>query len=190
MADSDKQKDPRDGIHVNLDLGFGGLFKGLTDMVNNLTELSEKAEHLQQEAGADGERTFRFDGLNINGLGKDAEGVVGIRIRTLDGGQPVVERFGNIRPTDEGPEVADVREPLVDVFDEPTELLLVAELPGVSESDISLRVEDDILILETEGDRRYAKEVLLPAAVDATTLQHTYTNGILEVRLQKATPDA
>jgi len=97
-----------------------------------------------------------------------------------------VDHFGNIRTTDEGPIVAEVREPLVDTFDEEEEIVIVAELPGVDEDEIRVEIQDDILSLETTGDRKYAKEILLPKAVDATTLQKTYKNGILELRLRKA----
>ena len=82
--------------------------------------------------------------------------------------------------------VAEVREPLVDVFDEDETILVVAELPGVAEEEIRIEVEGDILSLETAGERKYAKEVLLPAAVEAGPFHKAYKNGILELRLKKA----
>jgi HSP20 family protein len=112
--------------------------------------------------------------------------VYGFSIRTGIGGAPRVERFGNIRKTEEGPVVADVREPLVDTFDEGAEIVIVAELPGVSEAQVQVELKDDILTIATSGDRRYAKEILLSAEVVAGSLRQTYTNGILELRLQKA----
>ena len=102
------------------------------------------------------------------------------------GGTPTVEHFGNIRATDEGPVVAEEREPLVDVFDEGELILVVAELPGVDKNDIQIEVQDDILSLSTTGERKYAKELLLPSLVDADTMEIAYQNGILEVRLRKA----
>jgi len=106
-------------------------------------------------------------------------------VRTGVGGVPHVEHFGNIRSTESGPEVAEVREPLVDVFDEKDEIVIAAELPGVSEEEIQVEVQEDVLSLQTNGARKYAKEVLLPAAVEADSLKKTYTNGILELRLKK-----
>ncbi len=76
-----------------------------------------------------------------------------------------------------------VREPLVDVFDEGEQIVVVAELPGVQMADIRIQINTDVLALETTGERRYEKEILLPAAVDPTTIQQTYRNGILELRL-------
>ena len=57
--------------------------------------------------------------------------------------------------------------------------------PGAAEEEIQIEVEEDILSLETGGDSKYAKEILLPAAVDAASLQKTFRNGILELRLKK-----
>lgn len=76
-----------------------------------------------------------------------------------------------------------VREPLVDVFDEGEQIVVVAELPGVQMADIRVQINADVLALETTGERRYEKEVLLPVAIDPTTIQQTYRNGILELRL-------
>ena len=101
-------------------------------------------------------------------------------------GSPTVEQFGNIRPTAHGPEVSEVREPLVDIFDEADHVLVVAELPGVTDEDIKVEVEGDILTLEAAGrERKYSKELLLPAQVDASNLQRSFKNAILEVRLEK-----
>lgn len=161
---------------VAFDLGFGGLFKSLGDFIDLLGEMVETGEEEETRSGE-----FR-----IKGLGDKARGVYGFSVRTGIGGIPRVQPFGNIRTTEAGPEVAEVREPLVDLFDEEREIVVVAELPGVAEGEVHVELQDDILSLETTGERKYAKEILLPEPVDTTTLQKAYKNGILEVRLQKA----
>ena len=61
-----------------------------------------------------------------------------------------------------------------------------AELPGVDESDIHTQVEGDILeITASTQHRKYFKEQLLPAPVDAHSLESSYRNGVLEIRLAK-----
>jgi len=172
---------------VSIDLGVGGLFKGLGDILDLVSNLVEKADQVE---GA--ERSGEF---HIKGLGEKARGVYGFSVHTGIGGVPQVEHFGNIRTTQEGPEIAEVREPLVDLFDETEEILIVAELPGVQEEEIQVEIQDDILALETTGERKYAKEVLLPSAspggagmpspIDPASLTKTYKNGILELRLKK-----
>ena len=101
--------------------GFGALFRGLGDFVELMGGLVEQGER----------RTERQGSFRVKGLGDEARGVYGFSIRTGLGGVPHVQRFGNIRPTPKGPIVDEIREPLVDVFDEGAEIMVTAELPGV-----------------------------------------------------------
>lgn len=175
-----KKREPKE--EISFDLGFGGLFKGLgnvVDLLSGMVETVETGETGQGEVTRTGE-------FKIKGLGEKGRGVYGFTVRTGIGGTPQVEHFGNIRATEAGPVVAEVREPLVDVFDEGQEIVVAAELAGVGEEEIRVAVQDDILSLETTGERKYAKEILLSGPVDAATLKKTYKNGILELRLKKA----
>jgi HSP20 family protein len=161
---------------TGVDIGLGGIFKGLGDFINLVSEMVEAGE-------SEVTRTGEF---KVKGLGDRGRGVYGFTVRTGIGGTPRVERFGNIRSTEEGPVVDEVREPLVDVFDEGETVLVVAELPGVAEEEITVEVKDDVLTLETAGERKYAREVLLPCSVDAATMKKAHKNGVLELRLNKA----
>ena len=76
-----------------------------------------------------------------------------------------------------------VRPPSIDIFDEGQELVLVIELPGVSDDRVSIGVQDDIFVLEIASHPPHITEILLPRIVDPTTLRHTFRNRILEVRL-------
>jgi len=108
-----------------------------------------------------------------------------LSIRTL-AGKPVIESFGNIRETAKGPVVEEVREPIVDVFDEEDHILVIAELPRVSEDKIKIELTGDILNLTaSDTDKKYAKEILLPGKVKPQSLETTYQNGILEIKLGK-----
>jgi HSP20 family protein len=174
-ASSRKRTNPAEG-EAAVEIGFGSLFKGLGDFVGVLGKLVEAGE--QQI-----ERTGEF---KVKGLGEKAHGVYGVSVRVGLGGEPHVERFGNIRSTREGPEIVDVREPLIDVFDEETEIVVVAELPGVKEEAIEIDVRGDVLALSSSGERRYAKEVLLPSPVDPSSMRRSLKNGLLELRLKKS----
>ena len=176
MEKGNKGKESKDAEFV-VDLGLGGLFKGLTDMVG---QLSDAMENLKVEAE---EQTGEF---KIKGLGDEARGVYGFSIRTATGGKTHVEPFGNIRQTKDGPEVADSREPMVDVFDEEHEVIVTAEVPGVSEDHIEVHIEEDVLSLQTTGQRKYAKEILLPVPVQLESMSKSYNNGILELRFAKS----
>ncbi len=161
--------------NATIDLGLGGLFKGLGEFLDLVSDMTDKGQDAVTRSGQ----------FQVRGLGEKARGVYGFSVRLGTEGIPHVERFGNIRASEEGAEIADVREPLVDVFDEGEEVVLVAELPGVTDGEIQIDVKDDILSLETAGERKYAKEMVLPSLVKAATLERTYRNGILELRLKK-----
>ena len=170
----ERRRPPPEGeIHINL--GFGEVFKGLGNFLDLLGQMAEKGESEIRRTG------------EVRGP-RGARGVYGFSVKMGGGGTPVVERFGNIRSTERGPEVSEVREPLADVFDEGDHILVVVELPGVAEADIRIEAKDDILTLSAEGrERRYAKEILLPAPVDPASARQSYQNGVLEVRLGKST---
>ena len=170
-----KGKQQEEEPKVTLDFGLGGLFKGLGDFLDVFSDMIPN----------DGQEVTKSGEFKVKGLGDKAKGVYGFTVRTGLGGIPRVERFGNIRPTEDGPVVADVREPLVDIFDEGQEIVLVAELPGVSEEEICVEVRDDVLSLQTTGQRKYEKEILLPSVVDVRSLEKTFKNGILELRLKR-----
>lgn len=179
MADERKKGEtriPEGGISI--DLGLGGLFKGLGNFIELLSEMVEGEE---SEITRQGE--FKIKGL------EKARGVYGFTVKTGLGGIPRVESFGNIRETERGPIVTETREPLVDVFDEGEVILVVVELPGVDEKEVEIDVQGDVLSLSAKGERKYVKEVLLPHLVDPATVISNYKNGMLELRLSKARGD-
>ena len=159
-----------------VDIGLGSLFKGFGDFVGMLGNMVEAGE---QQINRSGE-------FKVKGLGDKAQGVYGVSVRVGIGGEPHIERFGNIRSTTGGPEVVDVREPLIDVFDEGAEIVIAAELPGAKDDAIHVEVRGDVLAISSSGERRYAKEVLLPSPVDAASMKRSFKNGLLELRLKKA----
>lgn len=161
---------------MSIDLGFGGLLKGLGNFVELISELE----------GEEGKtETTRTGELRGKGKFKDLKGVYGVSVRIGPLGGPVLETFGNVKETEEGPRVEEVREPLVDVFDEGDTVRVIAELPGVTAEEVHTEVAGDILTLTSDGDRKYNKELLLPCEVDAASLKTSYRNGILEVVVNK-----
>jgi HSP20 family protein len=167
------KKEENDKVEIDFGMGkisFGGLFKGLGNLIDLADKLREEGIEKKGE---------------IRGLPRGVRGVYGFSIRTL-AGKSVIESFGNIRETARGPVVEEVREPMVDVFDERDHILVIAELPGVSESEIKVEVAGDILNLTaSDKDRKYAREILLPGKVKLESIKTSYNNGILEITLDK-----
>ncbi|HYV86752.1 MAG TPA: Hsp20/alpha crystallin family protein [Patescibacteria group bacterium] len=94
--------------------------------------------------------------------------------------------------------------PAVDLREERDAFVIAAEIPGVARGDLNLRVEGRTVTIA--GDRPQAREARgadhlrversygafsrtfhLPAGVDETAVRATLRQGILEVRLPKAT---
>ncbi|HHF56110.1 MAG TPA: Hsp20/alpha crystallin family protein, partial [Thermoplasmatales archaeon] len=66
---------------------------------------------------------------------------------------------------------------------------VTAEVPGVKKEDIDLEVTENTLRIKVDTkDRKYYKEVELPAEVDPKTAKATYQNGVLDVELKKLKP--
>ena len=154
--------------------GLGGLFKGIEKLVDLAGKLEEKG-------GISKEGELNFDHLK-----KGMKGVYGFTINTAGGGSPKVETFGNIKKTPEGPKVDEEREPITDMFDEKNEIVVIAEMPGVEETDINIDLKEDMLeISAISKSRTYRKEFLLPVIATKTNMRYKFTNGILEIRIKK-----
>ena len=175
-----KKKDKKEDEGLDIDFGIGklslgGLFKGMEKLIDLAAELKEAGGEIKKEGEID-----------LSSMKEGMKGVYGFSIKTAIGGKPVFETFGNIKKTTEGPIVAEEREPLIDVFDENSEVLIIAEIPGVSDDGVVVDLKGDILEISAAGkNRRYRKEVLLPRQVRKETLSYTYKSGILEVRIKK-----
>jgi HSP20 family molecular chaperone IbpA len=90
--------------------------------------------------------------------------------------------------------------PAVDVFENDHEVLVVADVPGVSEDAFEVQVENDKLTIETKrhavNDARalgreyeevdYARSFRIPAGIDAPKVSAELKNGTLTVHLPKS----
>lgn len=170
MAKGDKAHRHEEGI-----VGLGGFLGGLSALIEKVGELAEKGREMQksgefQDAQGKVRGVYGFN-IKVGGLGQD-----GVQ----------VEPFGNLRKDEHTGKatVHEVREPMVDVFEEDGYVQVVAEMPGIGEKDVQVELKDDILtITAARGDKKYRKEVLLPRAGSPKKMTHTCRNGVLEVKL-------
>lgn len=92
--------------------------------------------------------------------------------------------------------------PVVDIFEEPENVRIVAEIPGVKPEAVKILVENNVLTIQgtkeqiaeekTEKVHRYERtygaferSFTLPATVDATSIKATYDVGLLTLVLPK-----
>ncbi len=100
------------------------------------------------------------------------------------------------------PSIAGVRSPYCDVQETDKEVIVTAELPGVSKEDIKINATEHELEISAEVKReekeeregflrrerefsRFYRCLTLPSEVDPGRAKATYRNGVLEVRLPK-----
>jgi HSP20 family protein len=112
--------------------------------------------------------------------------VYGFSMSVGPDGKPVIREFGNVQPSRRGTKIRKELEPLVDVIEEDKAVVIVAELPGVEKDAISLHaIEDHLTVSVNTPNRKYRKELALPARVNPKSARASYKNGVLEVRLKK-----
>jgi HSP20 family protein len=92
--------------------------------------------------------------------------------------------------------------PAVDVWETEQELVLSFDLPGISEDEIAVELDDNVLTVsgnrersaEHSSDRFYrferrfgtfSRSVTLPAGVKESDIKADYTDGVLEIRVPK-----
>lgn len=97
--------------------------------------------------------------------------------------------------------------PSVDMYETDRELVIKAELPGLSSRDVDITLTDDTLTIkgekkeaeEVKGENYYRKEsrygafhrvIQLPVAVKKEDVKATFKDGVLEIRLPKAKEEA
>ena len=165
---------------------FSRIFEEMERMMRELDEMfSRSFEELEREIPRNLIRERKTDRGYIREVGPI---VYGYSITIGPDGKPIIREFGNIKPgrRPEIVEVSEAREPLVDVYEEDEIVKVIAEVPGVEKKDINLNATEKKLIISVDTpQRKYYKEVDLPAEVDPQSAKATYKNGVLEVVLKK-----
>jgi len=109
---------------------------------------------------------------------------------------PVVKREEGLRQTIKGRPVVS---PLVDVFENKEEYLLIADLPGVAPENLGIRLDKGELAVEgtwSEEEKGsvlareyrpidFRRTFLVPDAVDPERITARLANGVLKVHLPK-----
>lgn len=113
--------------------------------------------------------------------------VFGFSMSVESDGKPVFREFGNVQSSSIEPRIQDELEPLVDIMEEKEDIIILAEIPGVEKDAITLHATEDHLTISVQTtDRKYRKDLAFPTKVNPKSSRASYKNGVLEVRLKKA----
>ena len=96
-----------------------------------------------------------------------------------------------------------LRSPSVDIRETETDFVLEAELPGLSEKDVDVKVEDNLLTIASRKDEKgeekrngylvrerrsaaFSRSFVLPKDVDREKIAATFKDGLLSLQIPKA----
>jgi len=214
MSKEDKDKKPADiadllNIRI-FGLDIGELVKnlGVTDLSSlqdpskakmvkeQLEQQKEKLEETQEQLKKKFGDTLKVDyDIRISGL---LGGKEGFRISSGNFFERLDElrsERNNWRTGRERAKVIPYRkkegviEPYIETSEDENYVQAIAELPGVEEKDIQVKVQEDLLQLEAITEtRKYRGEIKLPVKVSNEPDEKSYVNGVLRLRFRKAQP--
>lgn len=159
--------------------------KSIFDLIDDLfKELREELEDFERGIW------HRFSEIEVPEKESMKPIVYGFRITVGPDGIPRIEEFGNVRRAKRAKPkivVSEEREPLVDIIESDKDIRVIVEMPGVDKDKISVKVigARKLIVKGSNHDRKYYKEVELPADVKPESAKATYRNGVLEVKLEK-----
>jgi len=115
------------------------------------------------------------------------------------------DMLGNLARRPRGPQGTEVTEwaPAIDVVTENGDLVIKAELPGVTQEDVDITLHNNVLTISGERkaeqeeerggyyvrERRYgsfSRSLTVPEGVDESKIHARYDNGVLEVTVEGA----
>lgn len=160
--------------------GLDGLFRDLRSLIDRLGTESEVA---------DINRTTRF------GSKDGVEGIASVQVRTIIGGggapysrsatvSDVQDASAQNDKAEHNEPVGQTREPNVELLDKSGRIILIAEMPGVSEEAVSCVVDGDTVRLEGIGPRaRYVTVRRLPRSMVDAKVETRARHGVVEVTI-------
>ena len=174
---------------------FGNWFFGdIENMMKEMEEMMERDfEQFRTRIPEELKRERKLpDGSTIPEWGPF---VYGYSMTVGPDGIPKIREFGNVKHSNESEacginqpclDVKEEREPLVDIIDTNGKIKVIVELPGVEKEEIKLSGTEDRLTISVDTlQRKYFKEIDLPAKIDPKNAKSSYKNGVLEVTLPK-----
>lgn len=106
-------------------------------------------------------------------------------------------------PREESNDSLGAWSPAVDIYDKGNEVVIHAELPGMKKDEIDVRVENNVLTVRGQKERKdevkeegyfrtertygtFSRSFSLPSTVDASKISAEYKDGVLTLNVPKA----
>jgi len=103
----------------------------------------------------------------------------GISMRPIvSGGKSIQRSVIKKQPEEESAKPVE-REPIIDLFEEKDYVSVIAEIPGFSEKEIELKLNDNALEISAG---KYSKIITLPS-ISGKIIEKQFKNGILQLKI-------
>ena len=103
--------------------------------------------------------------------------------------KPTIRQLGNLNLGTKKKSIQQKQEepePLIDTFEDDETITIIAEIPGITSSDIKLDTTETKMKLSIDTpQRKLSKEIVLPSEVEPESAKAWYKNGILEIKLRR-----
>jgi HSP20 family molecular chaperone IbpA len=165
--------------------GFDEIFQRMQEYIQKAAESGELSEN---------SLTIPFEGPNFKGIIKYEYSNLPINEQDIEFGLPFPEE---LEPTPRKAKkiisekslqapVQDIRQdPLVDIIENPDELIIVAEVPAANKEDIKLNLTEKNLEIRVDSPTMFYKAIQLPCTVDCDSAKANFKNRILEIKIKK-----
>lgn len=173
--------------------GFNEIF-GFDEMFQKMQEYIQKAA----ETGELDEKSFTipFEGPDYKGIIRYEYSNIPLNEQDIElrsplpeepEPEPVPRKPKRIRPEKPlgVPVQNTIEDPLVDVIENPDELVVIAEVPAASRDDIKLNLTERNLEIRVDSPAMFYKVVQLPCEVDCDSTKADFRNRILEIKIKK-----
>ncbi|MBI4336429.1 MAG: Hsp20 family protein [Chloroflexi bacterium] len=181
-----QKKQPDSDSPLEGSLNILGLKIDLGELLTSPEGLQERLEELREKLKAAGgketlsDEEWRQGGVSVGGYIR-TRGVAGTQeFHIGTAGKPAAAK-------EQAAAAAEVAEPPVDVFYEGDQVTVIADVPGASQNDLEVQLQEKRLTISTKpaARRRYRKDLDLETPVAPDSLRWTCNNGVLEVHLQQ-----
>ena len=154
------------------------LFKGLNRFVGIISDMVETGKSLSQFSGETGDLSKQ----------NKIQGRYDFSIGFCDGSKESMDQIREVagRKAKKSKEIINEFEPAYDIYEEEDRIIVVMEMPGVSEENIAIsQFGRELEIVAENSFRKYRKKIQLSIEPKNTDISKFVKNGILKITIMR-----